>query len=420
LTQTRQELAISKARASLILDACFFGTLALRLDVAVMPAGSGCNTMATDGKRLYFNPAFVDSLSHKELTGVVAHEVMHPALGHTTRRGHRDPELFNQAADYAINPLLVEAGFTLPAGALIADEFKGMHAEAIYLELQKRQRAQGSAQGAGKPGKGTGQQPGTGNSAPAGAQGKPGQQAAKGSPATGAFWDAPGADGGKASPAELAAERHEWETAVLQAAQTAKQAGNCPGFVKELAQAIRAPEIDWKDALRRYMTATSRDDYSWRVPNRRHLAGDYPADGWFLPSLHNESIGEVLIAVDTSGSVSSAELAAFASEINAILSETRPELVHVVYCDDAIAGEAEFRPDDYPVTLDCAGRGGTAFAPVWAWARNKGIEPVAAIYLTDLGCYGDSWGEEPAFPVLWCATAEGRAPFGEVVRLHID
>ena len=88
--------------------------------------------MATDGARIVYNPAFVGELKPAELEGTLAHEVMHCALGHQCRRGERDPRLWNEAADLAINPILISNGFTLPAGALIDPAFTNLSAEEIY------------------------------------------------------------------------------------------------------------------------------------------------------------------------------------------------------------------------------------------------------------------------------------------------
>jgi len=95
-------------------------------------------TMATDGRRIVYDPAFVNSLQPAELEAVLAHEVLHCALGHHCRRGQRDPRLWNEAADLAINPLLVANGFSLPAGALIDPAFDNLSAEEIYARLVQR------------------------------------------------------------------------------------------------------------------------------------------------------------------------------------------------------------------------------------------------------------------------------------------
>ena len=94
--------------------------------------------MATDGSRIVYNPAFVDELKPAELEGTLAHEVLHCALGHQCRRGERDPELWNEAADFAINPILLGNGLTLPAGALIDSAFANLSAEEIYARLLRR------------------------------------------------------------------------------------------------------------------------------------------------------------------------------------------------------------------------------------------------------------------------------------------
>ena len=107
---------ISIARSTLLLDQPFFGVLSLRLELEEMPFIPTC---AVDGKKFYFNPTFVESLKDSELIGVVAHEIMHCAVGHIFRKGDRDHERWNIADDHAINLILQKNGFTLPDGALI-------------------------------------------------------------------------------------------------------------------------------------------------------------------------------------------------------------------------------------------------------------------------------------------------------------
>src|SRR5215472_1788128 len=117
------EVRILKARTTLLLDHPFFGTLLFRL--GARPCSS-IETMATDGRSLFYNPEFVDTLNAAELAGVLAHEVLHPALQHHTRRGDRDQPRWNIACDYAINPILIDAGLTLPKDVLIDNRFRGM------------------------------------------------------------------------------------------------------------------------------------------------------------------------------------------------------------------------------------------------------------------------------------------------------
>jgi predicted metal-dependent peptidase len=135
---------IQKARTALLLDHPFFGTLLFRLGAR---PHSSIATMATDGVSLYFNPEFVETLSSAELIGTLAHETMHPALQHHTRRAGKSPKRWNMACDYAINPMLLDAGLTLPQGVLCEARFRGMSAEEIYnrLEAEEEQSSQDSS-----------------------------------------------------------------------------------------------------------------------------------------------------------------------------------------------------------------------------------------------------------------------------------
>src|SRR5262249_38694165 len=120
--------ALAAARCKLVLGkdarSAFFASLALRLAPEV---DWTIDTLATDGKKLSLNPHFVASLPAEELVGVVAHEVLHNALAHHARRGHRDPKRWNVACDLAVNPLLLDAGFALPSCRLIPGEGEFQH-----------------------------------------------------------------------------------------------------------------------------------------------------------------------------------------------------------------------------------------------------------------------------------------------------
>ena len=141
--ETPTSLRIQKARTALLLDHPFFGSLLFRLKGQ---ESRSIKTMATDGVSLYYNPDFVETLNAATLAGTLAHEVMHPALHHHVRRSGRDPKRWNQACDYAINPLLVDAGLSLPDGVLLDHRFRGMSAEQIYnlLETESDRQDSGS------------------------------------------------------------------------------------------------------------------------------------------------------------------------------------------------------------------------------------------------------------------------------------
>jgi predicted metal-dependent peptidase len=104
---------IVKARAALITAHPFFGALALHLQPMQT---TGYPRLATDGRHLFYNVEFLDTVSGEELKGIIAHEVYHCALKHHTRRNGRDQKQWNQATDFVINPMILKAGLKLPLG----------------------------------------------------------------------------------------------------------------------------------------------------------------------------------------------------------------------------------------------------------------------------------------------------------------
>jgi predicted metal-dependent peptidase len=383
----------AKARAALLVGAPFWGVLSLRLAPV---EDASITTMQTDGVSIRFNPDFVASLSRSLLRSTIAHETMHCAALHHTRRGHRDLRRWNIACDYAINPLLVEAGFELPEGMLLDPVYAGLSAEDIYARLPQDAGDIGDEPGGDDPGGMGGvtdPPPGSDNAghiAPPGQPNQPGQRGAS-----------------PPSAAEFARQEETWLIATAQAEATAKAMGIGAGDIARAICAQVAPQVDWRDVLRRYLSAAAKSDYAWTPPNRRYIAR-----GLFLPSLRSETLGPVVIAVDTSGSIDDATLAAFSAEITAIMDDAAPAAIHVVYCDDTIAGTETYEAGDV-IGLAPHGGGGTAFRPVFDWIARSDIQPVCAIYLTDLD--GDDFGPEPDYPVLWVSTGKTSAPFGEVI-----
>ncbi len=424
------EQKLTKARTQLLLGQPFFGTLCVRLK----PVRGPVPTMATNGRLIVYNPEFVEGLTAAELEAVLAHEALHCALGHHCRRGERDPELWNEAADLAINPILVANKFTLPDGALVDPAYENLSAEEIYARrLRASSQASAPDSSSSQPssgGGGSGTPDKTPQSQPACADRN--QNASKLAPppsptSTGAceagippsrpgrfgeVLDATDDEGNPASPAENRRQQQEWTIAAEQAIRSAKSCGHEPANLERPLRESRESKQDWRAILREFVVAVAPSDYRWSPPNRR-----YVASGLYLPSIERRSVGPIVIAVDTSGSIGDEELEQFAGEISAIAEEAQPEAVHVVYCDAAVQSSQEFRPS-VPIRLEPKGGGGTDFRPVFAWVEENELYPVCLIYLTDLCCH--SFPESPDYPVLWVTDSRRTAPFGETVRIVGD
>jgi len=420
---------LTRSRVQLILKQPFFGTLSLRLKL--IPGN--LPTMATDGSRIVYNPGFVDELKPAELEGTLAHEVLHCALAHQCRRGQRDPELWNVAADFSINPILIGNGFVLPVGALVDPAFNNLSAEEIYARLMRKRSEEG---GATKPqqqqtnaGAGTATGPqGTDGTMPSTPKPDPSHQPVSDQrgrttgeamgPASerpggfGEVLDATDECGQTASPAENRRQEHEWGIAAEQALRSAKAWGHEPAGIQRPLSDSRQSQQDWRAILRDFVAATTPADYRWTPPNRRYIAS-----GLYLPSIERQGVGEIVIAVDTSGSIGKLELEQFAGEISAISEEAQPKAIHVVYCDAAVQSNQQFGPSE-PVRLEPRGGGGTDFCPAFQWVTENNIAPVCFIYLTDLCCH--SYPEAPEYPVLWVTESRRKAPFGETLRIGIE
>jgi predicted metal-dependent peptidase len=365
------------ARTALLLDQPFFGALALGLRLQEDPT---MPTAWVDGRTLGFNPQFIAGLTHAQTVALIAHEVMHVANGHPWRKDGREHRKFNIACDKAINSLLKEAGFTLPKQAYYAEgPEEGQSAEWIYARLPDLPPQQGgSGQGQGDP---TGQ---------------------------GEVRDAPTTPGQGEDEKDVPTEA-EWQQATKQAALAAKAQGKLPASLKRLIDEIGETRVDWKSTLRRFVQERAKADYAWNKPNSRYLSL-----GLYLPALESHELGEIAIAVDTSGSIDDVALAMAKAEVTAVLDECQPSATTVYYADAAVAGCDRFERGDL---LDWRpkGGGGTDFRPVFKAVEDQETTPVCLIFISDLmGTFPD----ETTVPTIWVTDTKGiTAPIGETVRM---
>lgn len=400
---------VSRARFRMIADSPWFGHLAMRL---IIEPTDQIPTFSTDGTYLLYNPSFLATLTDAELIGVIAHEVMHCAMLHPFRLGKRDPEEYNISADYLVNRDILKAGFTLPKDVLVDSQYDADHwtVESVYAHRQANKPP--SKGGQGKQGKGTG-------NLSTGSVTKPNPNASNESASSGQGKQ-PSNGPQPSQPSQTPTSGHmtaeDWQIAAEQATMIARKAGKLPGNADRAIKATYATQQDWKQILREFIAATHPSDYSWTRPNRRYIA-----DGLYLPGVVKENTGELVIAIDTSGSIGGPMLDSFASELCAIVEDAKPERIHVVYCDSRVQHAQSFGPDE-ELRLSARGGGGTAFNPVFQWvesARGAGDigDMKALIYLTDLEC--SDCPQQPDYPVLWVAPlwASQVPAFGELIRI---
>ena len=369
---------MSFMRSQLTKSHIWFGSVAMKLR---MIEADWLPTAAVDDRHLFYNPTFIASLPRQHLLFVGAHEVFHVAFKHSLRMEGRNQARWNVACDYAINPLLAKAGFSILPGCLIDKQFEGMSAERIYTLLPKTVDGGGGPIDPGKSG---------GVVSPRNPDGTPRKQ----------------------GPMERVQAERQIDGMVASAAKLAKDCGHAHGSWMDEFPKAREPEINWREVIPRFVHQNIGvpHDTTWAKPNRRFIHNNM-----YLPSSIHQNENELCIVIDTSGSVGKDEFAAFIGEVGSIRTVIRPSVTHLIQCDAAVQDYARLGPDDV-IKADIKGRGGTSFVPPFEYLAFHKIKPDCLIYFTDM------FGEFPdgaPFPVLWAATTDMKPPFGEVVRVRL-
>ena len=362
------ESLLLKARTALLMEQPFFGTLAIRLKPV---ADDEIKTAATDGQRLIYAPSYISKLTSPQLKGLIAHEVMHCVFNHMTRRQDRDHKIWNSACDYAINSHLIDCGFILPDGGLVDKQFNGLTAEEIYNRIADeppKPCAWGKVLDAGQ-----------------------------------------GTVAGKSN----AAMESDWQMAVTEAAEVAKQRGKLPGAIASFISDIISPKVDWRSVLWPFFTNLATDDYSWRKPHRAYISEDE-----YLPSMYSEGCGPIGFVMDASGSTTSF-FQQFASELDAVLAQVLPESVHVVMGDTEVTDAFELDHGSRLQDLEIKGGGGTVLAPLFKHISDKNLE--AIVCLTDLEMHEYDWEQICQLdlpPTLFVSTNRAlKAPIGTTIYM---
>jgi len=402
------EKRISDARARMLATQQFFGVIGLELNL-VLRTDLPFKTMGVDGKNLFYDPDFVLGEAIENVRGVVLHEVLHVALDHLVRVEGRDFSLWNQAADYSINSIVLDQpGMGLPEGALYRPEFRGLTAEVIYdrlLQEQKDEQEKKDNEDSDDDSESGDEGGGEGSDSQAPGQGEaPGE--GKGEPEWRDYH-------GEVKGDDIDEMRAKVESAFDNL--SSEEQGKVPGDIRRLIDKRRS-QVDWREYLRATtIDVMAREDYSYKRPSRRsHGAGCY------LPSLIGETNTKLMVIVDTSASVGKEDLDQFCAEIDAVKEYAdRTDVVsvdtRVHYPIDTIG-----KGDSIAESVKPRGGGGTSFdAPFEDINAGKLESPEMAIYLTDGYCSFPK--QQPSFPVLWVVTRNGcdlaNIPWGMKLRL---
>lgn len=408
--------AARRARQELIVLQPFFGRAACALELIALRDGElpEVQTAATDGKRIVIRPEWWDALCEDHQRYVLAHEVMHVVYEHPWRTKGligEPPALpvaparladwqakmhkANIAADHAVNNLLNSSGMqsSMPPKATCDAKYKGWSFERIFADLPDAPPAQqfdcggfivagGVEEEGGDPSQGV-----RGNLKPS----------CKG-------------QGGEVAQAQL------MEVRAMVAAAAASAGAGCPDSIRRQIDDQRAPSMDYREMLERYVTDAVQTETSWARPRRR-----FASQGLYLPSLKGYQIGTLGVVIDSSGSISRDQLSQFMGDVRSLGRLAKGLAVAVG--GDAVRWSKEFtdaQDVESEMPKEPPGADGTDFAPLIEHMVNLSDPPDVLLYFTDLDCFG-RWGDEPPFPVVWVCWAQHdsvpEVPYGRVVMM---
>lgn len=396
----KSQSLISKARIKLLHYFPLFGVLALRLNPVI---NNVIPTAATDGKRIYYNEAFFESLTPDEILFVFAHEILHCVYDHIGRRGSKDPKYWNMAVDFVVNWHLSQStndgGIGTigkrPENTLYDKKYAGMTSEEIYkIIIESKPKEQKSWDVHLDPSQASGDSNGGSDGSEKGANELP-----------------------FVTEQELQENKADFLEGLKRAVKQMNGIGNVPSYFKELIEELEEPKINW----RKYIAATIRsiptvNKTFMRISRRSHALGVY------LPGNKPEKQINIAVALDTSGSVSTDQLRVFLSEIKGIMKQFTKYKIKI-WCFDTEVKETSYKEftdiDGLDITkYEIEGRGGTHFGANWTFMKENKILADKLIIFTDGEC-GFEGCEQRYMDTIWLVhnTYDNfDPPFGDVIQ----
>ena len=355
---------LDKAKAQVILDSPFWASILLRRKLI---CDNSIPTLAVDARaNIYYNNDFLESLTVPQIVWGLCHEVGHVIGQHAIRKGARNHKKWNYAGDAWINDTLDDSnvGQRIP-NTVDMKGSKDKTTETIYDELPEDHGDNGlgedviygiGADGSGKP----------------------------------------------LTPDEIKEIEGQIKIEIAEAAQAAKMRGKLSGRLEKMVADLLEVKTPWYEILEKHMTACVAQGQSWRRPNRRFV--DH-----YLPSVDKlPQMGELVVQVDVSGSISKKELDYYNGHLSRIIEQCRPEKVHVLYTDTEVQKHIELDCGE-EVALEFYSGGGTHMPAGFDFLAQQGIEPQVFVCFTD--GYTD-FGTDPGYPVVWCISSDVDSPWG--------
>ena len=447
------ENRIIKARAKLMKGN--IGMASMLLSLELIEASDRCETMATDGVNIYWNDEFVKTLTDSQIQAVLVHEACHVIWEHPLRNVSKkwNHDIWNVATDYVINAWVVyDLGMELPEDGLLDRKYHGKSAEQVARELTNNNEALEDAieemksksddSDESESGEGDSQNDDGNSDSDDGNEDE--SQDGNGSgkslldeladmkPSMGEVWMPKDEEGNALSESAMAEVKENIQRAILMADKLEGCSEGGTSTMNGAVQKLNETYVDWVDVMRDLLNSAKSNNPTWSRLNKRHSWR-----GVNLPSNDNEPQGgEIVVAIDTSCSVSQDELNIFATETQNLCEECGINKIRVTYCDTSIiknptTGEwwDEFDLDNEELEFNLRGGGGTRFEPPFNLFNDETEDTedvIAFVYFTDGYCSVDA-EVEPSVPVIWAlSTNESymreyyKYPFGETIHINME
>ncbi len=346
---------IEQAKAKLLLEHPFFGSIATNLELKV---NNNIASVHYSGDSLEFNSEYIDALNLDEVSTILAGSTMRQALYHTDRGQGKVKSVWQVASEYAINSLLLENGFVMHPMAKFSKEFNGLYAEEIYHLLLNDYEV------------------------PEQEEQEPNEQAT--------------------------IEDSEYELMLEQIIQKIESQDKLPTGLERLIKSAKPSKISWKDLLYRYINAHAKIDYKMFPSNKKHLYR-----GVTLPSINSEEL-KIAVAIDTSASIDDSSLNSFLTELEAIMQTFPNYQIELIECDYKIQNTTRLSPLE-PIISKAKGGGSTDFRAVFEYLENLNEDFKFLIYFSD--GEGVFPKQTPNIDTLWVLTKDKNIEFGEKIVL---
>lgn len=368
---------ISKAKAKLLVDFPFFGSLASKVELVL---NDDIEAFKANDSKLEYSSMFIDGASVPEIEFALANSAMHAALKHENRKNNRSGWLWQMATDYAINDMLVDSGLERPYQAHYNKRFEGLYAEEIYALLKDDLLRDDELE-----------------------------------------YEADNADQVQEND-EKKNEQHKdqnrsteqilddqlFEEFVLSEIEKEKNDSRFPDALKRFFNIEPDGKINWRDELRDAIDRYARDDFVMMPPNKKYIYS-----GFYLPSATSETF-KLTVAIDSSGSIDDELLSEFLSELNFLMLSVAKYKIDLLVCDEKIRKHKVFYSGD-ELDVEITGGVGTDFRPVFSYIEENLENTNLLLYFSDLnGVFPNS---EPNYEVKWVTKSEIKPLFGNVILM---